>query len=145
MALSERSRHAIYEKLGSIAGKEAIGEMLTNFPTRDRDEPVTQHYLDRRLAELRTDVNGDIAELRTEMLVLRTELKGDLAELRTEMLELRTELKGDLAGLRTELKGDIAKLEVELHRTASRLIWSVPAACAAVAAAATAVARILGA
>ena len=49
---------------------------------------------------------------------VRVELKGDIAVLRTDMSDLRTELKGDIATLRTEvfdeisgLKGRVARVE----------------------------------
>ena len=52
------------------------------------------------IAELRSELKGDIAatktdiaELRTEMAALRTELKGDIAATKTDIAELRTELQ----------------------------------------------------
>jgi hypothetical protein len=45
MAISEKSRSALYQGLTSIAGEEAASEMLSNFPSRDVDEPVTKEFL----------------------------------------------------------------------------------------------------
>lgn len=51
MAISEKSRSALYRAFTPIAGEEAVGEMLSNFAARETDEPVTKDYLDARLAE----------------------------------------------------------------------------------------------
>ena len=64
------------------------------------------------------------AATREELQATKSELKGDIAELRTELkgdiAELRTELKGDIAELRTELKGDIAGLRTEFNALADK-------------------------
>jgi hypothetical protein len=68
---------------------------------------------------------ADVAKVETQIADLRAELKGDIAGLRTE-LNLRAELKGDIAGLRTELKGDIAGLRTEMYRiNAGSVKWLV--------------------
>ncbi|MBK6310372.1 MAG: hypothetical protein IPF42_07220 [Candidatus Microthrix sp.] len=41
MALTNKSRTAIYSGLTDIIDEDAVEEMLTNFPARDTDEPVT--------------------------------------------------------------------------------------------------------
>lgn len=66
------------------------------------------------IASLRGELKGDVADLRGEIASLRGELKGDIADLRAENASLRTELKGDIADLRTELKGDIADVRLEI-------------------------------
>lgn len=45
MAISEKSRSALYTGLTPIAGEEAVSEMLSYFPSRDLDEPVTKEFL----------------------------------------------------------------------------------------------------
>lgn len=45
MPISEKSRSALYQGLASVAGEEAISEMLSYFPARDIDEPVTKEFL----------------------------------------------------------------------------------------------------
>ena len=62
---------------------------------------------------------ADIAKVETQIADLRTELKGDIAG-------LRMDLKGESSDLRTELKGDIAGLRAEMHRgNASLIRWGV--------------------
>ena len=45
MPISEKSRSALYQGLTPIAGEEAVSEMLSQFPARDVDEPVTKDFL----------------------------------------------------------------------------------------------------
>jgi hypothetical protein len=70
MAISEKSRSALYQGLVPIAGEEAVGEMLSFFPARDVEEPVTKELLRAEIADVRTEiasVRTEIAELRSEM------------------------------------------------------------------------------
>ena len=52
MALTNKSRTAIYNGLTDIIEEEALEEMLTNFPAREIDEPVTRDYLAAQFAQL---------------------------------------------------------------------------------------------
>jgi hypothetical protein len=63
VAISEKSRSALYQGLVPIAGEEAVGEMLSYFPARDVDEPVTKELLRAEMADLR----AEMADLRSEM------------------------------------------------------------------------------
>jgi hypothetical protein len=63
VAISEKSRSALYQGLVPIAGEEAVGEMLSYFPARDVDEPVTKELLRAEIATVETE----IADLRSEM------------------------------------------------------------------------------
>jgi chromosome segregation ATPase len=106
VALSEKSRSAIFQSLAPIAGEEAIAEMLSFFPSREADTPATRADLELTRAELRREM----AELRTEMAELRTDL-------RTEMAELRTDLRTEMADLRTELQRSLNRLLIWLVAT----------------------------
>jgi hypothetical protein len=57
VAISERSRSAIYQALSPLAGEEPVSEMLSYFPARDVEEPVTKELLRAELAELRTEIH----------------------------------------------------------------------------------------
>ena len=65
MAISEKSRSALSQGLVPIAGEEAVGEMLSFFPARDVEEPVTKELLRAEIADVRTE----IAELRAKRVV----------------------------------------------------------------------------
>ncbi|MBW3614735.1 MAG: hypothetical protein KY439_05420, partial [Actinobacteria bacterium] len=54
---------------------------------------------------LDTRIDGLAVTLRGEMAELRSELRGEMADLRGEMAELRGELRGEMAELRGEMRG----------------------------------------
>jgi len=56
MALTNKSRTAIYTGLSDFIEEEALEEMLTNFPARDIDEPVTRDYLAAQMSQMRTEL-----------------------------------------------------------------------------------------
>ena len=56
MALLERHRNTIYTEFRRTLGEEATQALLSQFPARDVDEPVSREHLDRRLAELTNDL-----------------------------------------------------------------------------------------
>ncbi len=57
MAISEKSRSALYQGLATVAGEEAVSEMLSYFPARDVDEHVTKDFLRAELADLRAEMH----------------------------------------------------------------------------------------
>lgn len=60
MALSSRGRAAIYTGLSELIEEDAVEDMLTNFPAREVDEPVTRDFLDARLAEVEARIIGRV-------------------------------------------------------------------------------------
>ena len=88
MPLSQKHRSTIYQKLEPILGEEEAEALLSQFPARALDEPVTKEFVQAELAEFRTEFRGEIADLRTEIGELRTELRGEIADLRVEMHQL---------------------------------------------------------
>ena len=70
--------------------------------------------VETQIADLRAELKGDIAGLRTE-------LKGDIAKVETQIADLRTELKG-----RTKVETQIADLRTEMYRiNAGSVKWLV--------------------
>ncbi|CAN5674012.1 hypothetical protein BH24ACT4_BH24ACT4_03880 [soil metagenome] len=140
MVLSQKQRGSIYSSLAPVIGEEEADALLSQFPTRIGDEPVTRDVLRADLAELRTELKDDMAvlriELKDEMAALRIELKDEMAALRTEvkcdMSTLSTGLKEDMSTLSTGLKGDMstlgADLRTELHDQMRQMaMWVVGA------------------
>ncbi len=84
MSLSQKSRVALYQGLsGLIPDEDAVEEFLSQFPSRDLDEPVTKDYHRAETALLRGEFHADMAELRSEMADLSSELRSEMADLRT--------------------------------------------------------------
>ncbi len=72
MALTEKSRSALYTGFSElIDNEEAIQEMLSYFPARDVEEPVTKEFLQTALAEtelrLSSNLQSAMTQLRSEM------------------------------------------------------------------------------
>jgi hypothetical protein len=63
MALLEKHRNTIYTEFQKLLGEEATQAMLSQFPARDVDEPVSREHLDRRIAELTTDLTTRMATI----------------------------------------------------------------------------------
>ena len=58
MALTEKSRSALYQGLTTIVDEEAVQEMMSFFPARDVEEPVTKEYLRAEMSELRAELGA---------------------------------------------------------------------------------------
>jgi hypothetical protein len=99
MALSEKSRTAIYQHMSSVLGEEATAEMLSYFPARDVEEPATKELLLLTRAELHTD----IAEVRVEIEKLRSETRSEIGTLRSKIERLRGDTRGDIEALRADM------------------------------------------
>ena len=81
MSLTERSRHTLYETFAVLIDDEkAVEEMLSYFPARDVEEPVTKDFLRSELGVLRSELH---AEFQSEIGSVR----GELSDLRVEMLQ----------------------------------------------------------
>lgn len=89
MALSAKHRSRIYEQLSPMLGEEEAEALLSQFPSRDLDEPVTKEFVRAEIGDLRTELHDRLGDLGTE--------------LRTEIAELGTELRAEIGDLRTEL------------------------------------------
>ena len=98
MALTERSRAALYRGLAAIIeDEEAVAEMLSQFPARDVEELATR---------------GDLTVLRSEMDAFRSEM-------RAEMDAFRSEMRAEFAAFREQVR-------VEMHTEFRRMmVWNV--------------------
>ena len=101
MALSEKARSTIYTGLSSVIDQEAVAEMLSHFPARDVDEPVTKDHLTTQFALARS-------ELHIELATLRTDLQDEIAQTRTvltnEITQTRTDLTNEITQVRTDFE-----------------------------------------
>jgi hypothetical protein len=63
VALSEKLRSSIFRSLSTVIGEEETAAVLSHFPARDVEEPVTKEHLQLELALVRSD----LANFRAEM------------------------------------------------------------------------------
>ena len=96
--LSQKHRSTIFHKLEPILGEEEAEALLSQFPARDLDEPITKEFLRAELAEFRTELR---IELRTEI----ADVRGEIAELRVEMHQLVNRMFFTLMGAMVGLAG----------------------------------------
>ena len=86
MPMTERSRHKLYETFTALIDDEtAVQEMLSYFPARDVEEPVTKDFL---RAELQTEIGA----VRLEIGALRAEMHTEIGAVRAEIGDLRAEV-----------------------------------------------------
>lgn len=101
MALTNKHRSSIYQGLVPILGEEEVEALLSQFPSRDLDEPVTKEF-----------VRAEISDVRTEIAGVRAELHTEIAGVRTEVAELRAELHTEIAALRAEMHEGFRQMTV---------------------------------
>jgi len=122
MALTEKSRSALYLGLSHVIDEEAVEEMLSYFPARDVEESVTKEFLRAELAELemrlseslRSELQSEVGSLRGEVQELRGEFR---SELQSEVGSLRSELQSEVGSLRSEMRAMRSELRDEMRRT----------------------------
>lgn len=94
MAMTERSRNALYEGLTGFIDPEAVGEMLSYFPARDVEEPASRELVRAECALVRADLHRSMGDLRTELRAeVRSELDAFRVEIRADMIDLRAEVR----------------------------------------------------
>lgn len=76
MALSEKHRSSIYRTLSPMLGEEEAEALLSQFPARELDEPVTQEFVRAEIAGVRTEIADLRAEMRAEIAGVRAEIAG---------------------------------------------------------------------
>lgn len=110
MALSERSRTTIYLGLNSVIDDEqAVSEMLSYFPARDVEEPVTKEFLRAEIATVRIEMGEMRSEIRSEMADFK-------AEMRDEMADFKAELRSDMATHRSETQLGFADIRTDMEK-----------------------------
>ena len=83
MALTEKSRSALYQGLSTIADEQAVQEMLSYFPARDVEEPVTKEFLRAELSDVEHSIRSDMSAMETgiraDMSAMETGISADMA------------------------------------------------------------------
>jgi hypothetical protein len=120
VALNTRHRSSIFQALSPIIGEEEADAMLSQFPARDLDEPVTKEFVRAEIGDVRAEIAGLRGELHTEIGDVRAEIADLRGELHTEITTVRAELHTEIAGVRAE----IAHLEARINdRFREQTMW----------------------
>lgn len=141
MALQEKHRTIFYDAFVPMLGEEVTQAVLSYFPARDVEEPVSREHLDRRFAEQNAAIEVQLISLRADLDRRFAEVDGRFAEqsarfdrrlaeqsaefdrkldaLRVEMIELRP----DTARQISELRVDVAqRIAAESDKTFHRML-----------------------
>jgi len=81
------------------------------------------------LKDLRSELKGDIQEVRNEIQYLRSEIKGDIQDLRGEMQDLREEMQEGFKEVRNEIIEHVDSF-VGMHKNMDTELSSVKNAVA---------------
>ena len=117
MAVDERARRHLYERLDQILGGEAADTLMEELAFVGREQLARRHDIEL----LRRDMDAGFAQARAERQAVRAELHGEFEALRGEFQGLRGEfeaLRGEFEGLRGEfegLRGETATAIAELR------------------------------
>ena len=76
--MSEKHRSSIDRTLSPMLGEEEAEALLSQFPSRDLDEPVTQAFVHAEIAGVRLELHTEIASMREEIGALRQELRTEI-------------------------------------------------------------------
>ena len=91
MALTEKSRSALYQGLSTIADEQAVQEMLSYFPARDVEEPVTKEFLRAELSDVEHSIRSDMSAMETgiraDMSAMETGIRADMSAMELRLTE----------------------------------------------------------
>ena len=99
MALSTRHRSSIFQTLSPILGEEEAEAMLSQFPARDLDEPVTKEFVRAELADTRAELRSEIGLVRAEIAQLEARINDRFREQTMWMAGTMTVGMGLAAGI----------------------------------------------
>ena len=117
MALSERERFELYERLSEVLGEENGGRLMEILPTTSFQDFATKEDLALSVAQLRAELRADFvsefagvhsefASIQTQFASVHTEfasIQTQFASVHTEFASVRTELASEIASVRTDI------------------------------------------
>lgn len=125
MAITEETRHHLHQRLEAVLGSEEAATLMEHLPPRGWGDVTTKGDLDHLQAITKRDLDAATARLRTE-------LKGDIAEVRAEVGAVRIEMVQMGAALQERIDSNHAtllastsELRAEMHedrRTSQRQV-----------------------
>jgi len=92
VAITEKTRHRLYQRLGEVLGEEQATTLMEHLPPVGWGGVATKH---------------DLQLVRSDLELMRSELRGEISE-------LRIELRGEISELRIELHKSLQKMMVTM-------------------------------
>jgi len=118
MALTERSRSALYRGLSEVLhDEEAVGEMLSNFAARDVDEPASRDFVDARIAHVESRFVA--LDARMEVGFASTDARFSELETRMEAGFLATEAR--FSSVEARMEAGLSSLQARMEARSSSL------------------------
>jgi len=112
MALTEKSRSALYQGLSAIADEQAVQEMLSYFPARDVEEPVTKEFLRAELSDVEHSIRSYMSAMETGI--------------RADMSAMETGIRADMSAMETGIRADMSAMELRLTERIDRAFrWNI--------------------
>lgn len=119
MPFDETARSRLLAKLTELLGAEEAATLMERLHPQDWSQLATKDDL----AELRSEVRGEISELRTEVRSKIAEVRVEVGEVRAEVGAVRSEVhhlsdRVDLKmeSLESRLSGQISDFKSEVHQ-----------------------------
>lgn len=103
MAITEGSRHHLFQRLEEVLGHQEALTMMEHLPPVGWADVATRHDLAHLQIVTSRDIEAAELRLRAEMAGIRIDLAGVELRLGTELAELRIELRTEMAGLEVRL------------------------------------------
>ena len=120
MDLDEESRRIVHDWSAESGGPEVAAALMANLSPVPPSELATKTGLERLGSELRGEMAGvkiEMVELGSELRVEMAGVKIEMAAVKVEMVELGSELRGEMAGVKIEMagmRGEITELRGEV-------------------------------
>lgn len=85
MVLIWAHRNVVYDEWSQQFGDEVAEALISHFPSRDLDVPVTKEFVEMKNGELRAEMHDGFASVRAEVYEGFGSLRAEIANLRAEM------------------------------------------------------------
>jgi len=120
MAISEETRHHLFQRLEEVLGAEEATTLMEHLPPVGWADVATKRDVDALAAATKRDVDALAAATKRDLDALAAATKHDIADVRRDIHELATSTSRDFA----DVKGDIHELAASTNRQFAEMATS---------------------
>jgi hypothetical protein len=120
MALTEDSRHRLYQRLEVVLGEEQAATLMEHLPPVGWADVATKRDVDHAVVLMKRDLDEAVMVMRHEYGTLRNDFDAFRAEIHRDMDVFRTELRNEMDAFRTEVKRELAEVRGDLALCATK-------------------------